>query len=262
MTGSKATGASSRSDATCLEATAGGEEIVDRVASVLHPYQEGRKTERAGITLSYAQSIDGSIAANIGARTAISGDQSNIVTHRLRAMHAAILVGVGTVLVDDPQLTVRHVSGQHPRPVIIDSQLRTPVHAQLLQRRDASPLIVATQQASLKREQRLREAGASVLRIGAEDAELVDLKLLFERFRRLGIATVMVEGGASIIASILRAELADQLLVTIAPRFLGGLHAVSGFGDIDPRRRPRLTHTCFTHLQDDLVVYGRLVRSR
>jgi len=241
---------------------ANGDEIVNRVASVLHPYQDGRNTARAGITLSYAQSIDGSIAANIGARTAISGDQSNIVTHRLRALHAAILVGVGTVLVDDPQLTVRHVSGEHPRPVIIDSQLRTPVHAQLLQRRHASPLIVATQQASPQREQRLRKVGASVLRIGDEDAELVDLRLLLERFQRLGIATVMVEGGASIIASILRAELADQLVVTIAPRFLGGLHAVSGFGDIDPRRRPRLTNTCFAQLQNDLVVYGRFVRGR
>jgi 3,4-dihydroxy 2-butanone 4-phosphate synthase/GTP cyclohydrolase II len=242
--------------------TVNSTEILERVASLLQRFQAADMAERAAITLSYAQSIDGSIAANMGACTQISGQESNILTHRLRAMHDAILVGVGTILVDDPQLTVRHVSGEHPRPVIVDSLLRTPVHSRVLQERKDSPLIVTTRQASAERQKALMAAGATVLRLGDDDAELVDLALLFAQFRDLGIESVMIEGGASVIASLLRSRLADQLVLSIAPRFLGGLHAVSGLGDIDPKQRARLTNTCYAPLHGDLVVYGEFERTR
>ena len=238
------------------------EEILNRVARILRLYPEADTAPRAAITLSYAQSIDGSIAANMGACTRISGRQAGVLTHQLRAMHEAIMVGVGTVLVDNPKLTVRHVSGKHPRPVIIDSQLRTPVQALLLQQQDISPLIVTTQRASSQKEDLLTKVGATVLRVGDDDAELVDLVALFDRFLGLGIPTVMIEGGASVITCVLRAQLADQLVLTIAPRFLGGLHAVSGLGDIDPAQRARIINTCFAPLQDDLVVYGEFDRGR
>lgn len=237
-------------------------EILDRVENVLRRFRAADTAERAAITLSYAQSIDGSIAANMGACTQISGEESSILTHQLRAIHSAILVGVGTVLVDDPQLTVRHVSGNHPRPVIVDSLLRTPVHSRVLQGQGDSPLIVTTRQASSERQKALVAAGATVLRLGDDDAEHVDLALLFARFRGLGIESVMIEGGASVIGSVLRAQLADQLVLSIAPRFLGGLHAVSGLGDIDPIQRARLTNTCYAPLHGDLVVYGEFERTR
>lgn len=252
----------SRSGGADVESAADGGEILNRVARVLRSYPEADTAPRAAITLSYAQSIDGSIAANIGASTRISNVESSILTHRLRAMHGAIMVGVGTVLVDDPQLTVRHVAGEHPRPIIVDSQLRTPVHAQLLQRQDVSPLIATTQQASLQREELLTQAGATVLRLGGDDAELVGLETLFDSFLGLGIPTVMIEGGASVISSVLRAHLADQLVLSIAPRFLGGLHAVSGLGDIDPILRARITNTWCESLAGDLIVYGEFDRDQ
>ena len=239
-----------------------GAEILNRVSRVLRSYPEADTAPRAAITLSYAQSIDGSIAANMGACTRISNAESDIFTHQLRAMHTAIMVGVGTVLVDDPQLTVRHVAGEHPRPVILDSQLRTPVHARLLQRQDVSPLIATTRQASSQREELLTQAGATVLRLGGDDVEHVDLVALFDRFLGLGITTVMVEGGASVITSILRAQLADQLVLSIAPRFLGGLHAVSGLGDIDPKQRAKITNTCYDSLAGDLIIYGEFDRGQ
>ncbi len=252
----------SRSASVNIASAGDGTEILNRVARVLRSYPEADTAPRAAITLSYAQSIDGSIAANMGACTHISNEESGVLTHRLRAMHGAIMVGVGTVLVDDPQLTVRHVAGEHPRPVILDSQLRTPVHAQLLQRQDVSPLIATTRQASSEREERLTQAGATVLRLGGDDVEHVDLVALFDRFLGLGITTVMVEGGASVITSILRAQLADQLVLSIAPRFLGGLHAVSGLGDIDPTQRAKITNTCCDSLSGDLVLYGEFDRGQ
>jgi 3,4-dihydroxy 2-butanone 4-phosphate synthase/GTP cyclohydrolase II len=245
-----------------VEPVVAGAEILNRVATILRSYPGADTAPRAAVTLSYAQSIDGSIAANMGACTRISNGESSIFTHRLRAMHGAIMVGVGTVLVDDPQLTVRHVAGKNPRPVIIDSQLRTPVYARLLQRQDVSPLIATTRQASLQREKLLTQAGATVLRLGGDDAELVDLAALFDRFPGLGMTTAMIEGGASVITSVLRAQLADQLVLSIAPRFLGGLHAVSGLGDIDPTQRARINNTCCESLAGDLIVYGEFDRGQ
>ncbi|HRE30133.1 MAG TPA: dihydrofolate reductase family protein, partial [Anaerolineales bacterium] len=77
--------------------------------------------------VSYAQSLDGCLAAAVGAPLALSGPEALRFTHQLRATHAAILVGIGTVLADDPQLTVRLVDGVHPQPVVLDSQLRLPL---------------------------------------------------------------------------------------------------------------------------------------
>jgi len=92
-----------------------------------------RKHHRPLITLSYAQSLDGSISANRGSPTAISGPQAMRLTHELRAAHDAILVGIGTILADNPHLTVRLVAGKNPQPVVLDSNLRFPPGANLIQ---------------------------------------------------------------------------------------------------------------------------------
>ena len=84
------------------------------------------------VTLSYAQSLDGCIAARAGERLALSGPESMQLTHQFRAAHNAILVGIGTVLADNPRLTVRLVQGQDPQPVVLDSHLRIPLEASLL----------------------------------------------------------------------------------------------------------------------------------
>ena len=84
------------------------------------------------VTLTYAQSLDGSIAATPGRPLSISGPVSMTLTHALRAAHDAILVGIGTILADNPQLTVRYLKGKDPQPVIVDSRLRCPLDARVL----------------------------------------------------------------------------------------------------------------------------------
>src|SRR5262249_3832268 len=97
--------------------------LVQRAAA--HP----RRTGRPFVTLSYAQSVDGSIAARPGQPLALSGAQSMTLTHQLRVAHDAILVGIGTVLADNPRLTVRLVEGKNPQPIVADSHLRFPLSA-------------------------------------------------------------------------------------------------------------------------------------
>jgi GTP cyclohydrolase II len=204
------------------------------------------------ITLSYAQSLDGSLAAARGAPTAISCADSLRLTHELRAVHAAILVGVGTALADDPSLTVRLCAGANPVPVVVDAHLRLPPHARLVTAgRDAAsaPIVLHAPCASEtdgaddsdarrewdERALRLRAAGVRLVEVplGAGSDGHVDLAAAFRALAAppFNLSSVMVEGGASIIASLCRQHAASPepligaVVVTLAPFLLpGGLH--------------------------------------
>ncbi|MGH2605351.1 MAG: RibD family protein, partial [Anaerolineales bacterium] len=178
------------------------------------------------------------------------------LTHRLRAAHDAVLVGIGTVLADDPQLTVRLASGPSPRPVVLDSRLRTPSAARLLHH--PQPAWIAGLAASNgDRAAVLRQAGAEILELPADSQGMVSLTAFLQEARRRGILRLMVEGGARVIRSFLTARLVDWTLITIAPRFVGGLPALQ----LDPaeaERGPRLHNPCWQTLGEDLIVWGGL----
>jgi GTP cyclohydrolase II len=177
------------------------------------------------VTLSYAQSLDGSIALNRGAPCSISGSESRLLTHQLRAAHDAILVGIGTVLADNPHLTVRLVESPSPIPIILDSHLRLPLNSNLL-KNPRPPLIVTTAPTNQEKQGRLEGLGAKIIRTLPDARGWVDLRSLLLQLADLGIKNVMVEGGARVITSFLSQHLVDWIVITIAPMFLGGLHAV------------------------------------
>jgi riboflavin-specific deaminase-like protein len=189
-----------------------------------------RPRGRPFVTLAYAQSLDGSITVARGQRYALSGPDALRFTHLLRARHDAILVGVGTVLADDPQLGVRLVDGPSPQPVVVDSRLSTPVTAKLLAQPAGRPAWIAAATGDSdgqKAERRARLARTGrVVECPALPNGWVDLGVLLARLAADGVRHVMVEGGARIITSLLEARLADYVVVTIAPQFLGGLAAI------------------------------------
>jgi 3,4-dihydroxy 2-butanone 4-phosphate synthase/GTP cyclohydrolase II len=228
----------------------GIEDLLNRAAS--HHQRKGRPF----ITLSYAQSLDGCIAASQGEPLALSGAQSLTLTHELRAAHDAILVGIGAVLADNPRLTVRLVKGKDPQPVVLDSKLRLPLSANLLQDCFTPPWIATTEAADTERQKVLEAAGARILRLPANEKGQVDLCALLERLGELGIARLMVEGGAGIITSFLTERLVDHLVLTMAPVVVGGLPAVNRLGQSDPRYLPRLRNLRHQRLGDDLVFWG------
>ncbi len=215
------------------------------------------KHQRPYVTLSYAQSLDGSISAQRGEQMAISGPESLEMTHRLRAEHDAILVGIGTVLADDPRLTVRLVEGSDPQPIIVDSQLRCPLNARLLQE-GSNPWIATTESAELGLQLCLEAAGARVLHLPANKNGRVDLAKLLQLLKQLGVRSLMVEGGAEIISSFLAAHLADRLVVTIAPMLVGGLNAVESHPDGNGVTLPRLSRTQYQRLGNDIILLGDL----
>jgi GTP cyclohydrolase II len=219
--------------------------------------------ERPRVTLSYAQSLDGSITFCRGRSLRLSGSDSQRMTHQLRAAHDAILVGVGTVLADNPRLTVRLAAGDNPQPVVLDSQLRFPLQAHLLQDQSdpggRPPWIATTQRAEQHIADALEAAGARVLKFVAGPDGRVPLGGLLQRLAALGVRSLMVEGGARVITGFLAAGLVDNVVITIAPLFVGGLHAVEHLAvNGHPDLYPKAQELKAANLGDDLVVWGKL----
>ncbi len=179
-------------------------------------------------------------------------------THLLRAMHDAILVGIGTVLADNPRLTVRLVRGGQPQAVILDSHLRLPLSAALLQN-PRPPWIATTQNPENPRWQALEQRGAVLLSFPPDSQGRIGWQDLLPALYQRGICSLMVEGGAQVIHALLSAALADQAVITLAPRFVGGLAVLEqplSFGE--GSEFPSLEPFDCQRVGEDIVVWGKL----
>lgn len=227
---------------------------------------------RPFVTLTYAQSLDGSIARADAAKDAaeeplvLSGSAALAMKHALRAAHDAILVGVGTVLADNPRLTVRLARGHNPLPVVLDGGLRTPLSCRLVrqaaeqhQLRGGTHLVVLAAAAGPAVAALSALPGVAVEVCRSGDGARVHLPSALRALRHTyGCRSVMVEGGARVIASFLaEPHLVDSLVVTVAPVFVGGLQAL-GDGARRGHLVPALTNQESFVLGGDTVVYGRL----
>ena len=236
--------------------------LQDLAQALAHKRLRGRPF----VTLAYAQSVDGSIAIARGLRSALSGPESLRFTHALRAGHDGILVGVGTVLADDPELRVRLVDGRDPQPVIVDSHLSTPVQAKLLSQSGRHPWIGTTGRNGGR--EPFESRGARLFVSEPQANGWVDLAALLRQLHAAGIEHLMVEGGARIITSFLEARLVDYVAVTIAPTFMGGLPAVGELSRLSTATGaagaalapsgPALSRWISARLGDDLVMSGEI----
>ena len=215
---------------------------------------------RPTVTVSYAQTLDGRLAAANGSSRWISSPDSLRFAHALRAEHDAVTVGAGTACNDDPRLTVRLVSGDDPLRVVVDSTFRTPLSAAVLAHGAAKRTILAvTDRAPDERCEEARSLGATVLRLPASAAGRVDLGALLAELYSMGVRSVMVEGGAALITSFLYDRLVDRLAVCIAPKILGsGIEAVGDLGIGDLTDSIILTDTSVTPYGVDLVLDSRV----
>ncbi len=186
----------------------------------------------------------------------LSNAKTQELTHKIRALHDAILVGINTVLCDDPQLTVRLSSGSNPQPIVVDSRLRFPLDANLLRDPCVQPIIACGPNACDKKADQLTAAGACVIRVPLQEDGLIDLSQLLALIKQMGFHSVMVEGGAQVITSILASRIADHLLLAIAPRFVGGLRAVNPTRACE--QMPQLHDVHCQLMEGDVVVWGHL----
>ncbi|MDR7465547.1 MAG: bifunctional diaminohydroxyphosphoribosylaminopyrimidine deaminase/5-amino-6-(5-phosphoribosylamino)uracil reductase RibD [Armatimonadota bacterium] len=226
---------------------------------LLEAYIVHRRTGRPFVTLKWAMSLDGKISARRDRRTMISGERSLRYDHVLRNVHDAVLVGIGTVLADDPRLTCRIPGGRDPLRVILDSRLRISLESRLLHLRSAAPtLVVAGERAPRERVEVLRAAGAEVLILPGERPALRDLMgILAGR----GILSVLVEGGGMVHAAALAEEVVHKVVAIVGPGLIGGAEAPT---PVDGAGRPwgddmlRLADVTVRRRGEDVVIEGYL----
>jgi riboflavin-specific deaminase-like protein len=185
---------------------------------------------RPMVTLKLAQTLDGRIATSSGHSRWVSGHEARVLAHELRADHDAVLVGIGTVLLDDPQLTTRLAPGKNPIRVVLDTTLRLPAQAALLAAGAGDVVVVTSPAASADAVSALQARGAEVAPVNPADSGL-DLHAVLDVLGERGIRTVLVEGGRAVATSFLRADLVDRLVVIVAPKLLGdGINAIGDLG--------------------------------
>jgi 3,4-dihydroxy 2-butanone 4-phosphate synthase/GTP cyclohydrolase II len=211
---------------------------------------------RPHVVLKYAQTLDGRIATRTGDSKWISGEAERRVSHALRAACDAVLVGVGTVIADDPQLTVRLVAGSSPIRIVLDSTLRLPSNAKVLDG-GACTILATTERSSVERRRELRARGVGVRVVGPDPPWGVSLAGTLAVLREAGVRSLLVEGGAAVITSFLRARLVDRVVAGITPTILGaGTEAVGDLSIARVSEGLRLTRRAVHALGDDLVVAG------
>ncbi len=213
--------------------------------------------DRPRVVLKFAQTLDGRIASRAGDSKWISGEAERTLSHALRAGCDAVMVGVGTVATDDPRLTVRLVPGASPLRIILDSALRIPDDAHVLDQ-TAGTIILTTDRASADRTESLLQRGVAV-RVIEPGPDGVDLRAALRTLREEGIESLLVEGGSRVITSFLAARVVDRVVVAIAPSILGaGTEAVGDLQFRTLREALRLREPTTFRVGDDVVVAGDL----
>ena len=218
-----------------------------------------RKAARPSVTVHYAQTIDGRLATRTGDSQWISGQESLKMAHALRASHAAVLVGAGTVAADDPRLTARLVEGPSPVRVVVDSKLRLSPRANVVTDGSSPTILATTDLAPVDRRREFAQHPVEVLVLPSTPDGRVDIGSLLDELGARGMATLLVEGGASVITAMIRERRVSRLVVSIAPLVLG--EGIAAIGDLDILRlRDALSfrHASFSQLGPDVIFDGEL----
>lgn len=209
------------------------------------------------VILKLAASLDGRIATGAGHSRWISSEASRRYVHRLRDRVDAVMVGVNTALSDDPALTVRHVRGRNPARVVLDSSFRTPLSAEIFKDTGDGVFVFTTSAAGKDKVREARDMGVKVFSLGAKR---VDMRRVLKKLARCGVVNLLIEGGGTVAASVIKAGLADRVMYFITPIFLGSdsTAAVDVLSIESPRGAPRLKNMRVRRIGDDLLVEGLL----
>ena len=208
------------------------------------------------ITVKIAQSLDGKIATKLGKSKWITSQKSRRYTHKLRKFYDAILVGINTVIKDNPQLNNPY-SKKQPLKIIVDSGLRIPLRAKILN--DPLGVIIATNPKSFSSKYNLLKKKGVRISVIPNKNRKVNLKSLFKKLAKMQITNILVEGGGKIVGSLFDQKLVDKVMFVIAPKIIGGKDAVSsveGVGIKNLREAANLKNLTISKLGQDLLIEG------
>jgi diaminohydroxyphosphoribosylaminopyrimidine deaminase/5-amino-6-(5-phosphoribosylamino)uracil reductase len=215
--------------------------------------------DRPWVTIKAAISLDGMIALADGTSEWITGAEARKAAHELRAEHDGILVGIGTILKDDPELTVRLVKGRSPVRIIVDTHLATPVNAKAIGK--GTVILCSEIVCNTKSRQRdtLLKMGVRVIAVSVKYGYLSLKEVLQLLAADIGIQRLLVEGGATIHSSFIEGEFVDSAALFIAPRFLGkgiGITNSLHVNDMEESKKYSLCIKNVRHVGDDLLLGG------
>ena len=202
-----------------IEVTIG---ILERESRLLNePFIKHVTTGLPFVILKSAMTLDGKTATESGDSKWITNEKSRRYVHKLRALLDAVMVGVGTVTADDPQLTSRIAGGRDPLRIIVDSALTIPIHSRVLHLSSPARTVIATLAGSGPKAEQLRDCGVEILQCQEREGR-VDLHDLLARLGSMGVQSVLLEGGSRLAGEALRLGLIDKFLLFYAPKIVGG----------------------------------------
>lgn len=230
---------------------------------LIAPFATAMRTRRPLVIAKVAQSLDGRIATAHGESRWITSAAARVRAHRLRAQVDAVLVGIDTVLADDPLLSVRGVAHRAGRPikVILDSRLRLPLQARCLSKRSPAPTIVAATHRDHPQRRALERRGVHLLSFPARNGR-VPLRDVLEILGRMGVQSVLIEGGGEVLGSAFAERLVDRVVWFLAPLVIGGRGAPGAVGGTGARRlagAAKIRGWEVRRLGPDVCIEGRVV---
>lgn len=214
------------------------------------------KTGLPYVVMKYAMTADGKIAAYTGASKWITGEEARLQVQKSRHRYAGIMVGVGTVLADDPMLNCRLPEGNSPIRIICDTNLRTPLEAQVIKTAKEIPTLIATACEDEEKQRAYLENGCGLILVSKKE-EQIDLRELMQKLGERKIDSVLLEGGASLNYSALQAGIVKKVQTYIAPKMFGGIGAkspVGGIGVEEPGQAFRLRDGRIQMIGEDILI--------
>lgn len=213
------------------------------------------------VTMKYAMTMDGKIAAYTGKSKWITGETARNHVQKTRNQYTSIMVGVGTVLCDDPLLTCRMENGKNPIRIICDTNLRTPLASQLVQTAKSADTIIATCIDDRSRHKTYQDKGCRILCISDTDGH-VNLAELMQVLGKMGVDSILLEGGGTLNWSALQQRIVDGIQAYIAPEIFGGCRAkspVGGLGVASPQEAFHLADRKIRQIGEDYLLEGEVV---
>lgn len=217
------------------------------------------------VVLKAAMTLDGKIATATGQSKWITNETSRAYGYKLRDIYDGIMVGINTVIEDNPMLTARVDGGKNPIRIVVDSSLRIDINANVVQDKSAKTIIATTDKADKDKILKLQAQDVDVIVVDKDENDKVDIEKLLDILGQQNICSILVEGGATLSGSFVAKKLVDKVYFFIAPKIIGGKEAktpVAGTGILNLQEALTLKDIQFEKLEEDILIIGRVDKDK
>ena len=217
------------------------------------------------VVLKAAMTLDGKIATATGQSKWITNETSRAYGYKLRDIYDGIMVGINTVIEDNPMLTARVDGGKNPIRIVVDSSLRIDINANVVQDKSAKTIVATTDKADKDKILKLQAQDVDVIVVDKDENDKVDIEKLLDILGQQNICSILVEGGATLNGSFVAKKLVDKVYFFIAPKIIGGKEAktpVAGTGILNLQEALALKDIQFKKLEEDILIIGRVDKDK